>query len=199
MTRLPLRPRLGGTPCSPGRGHRTSARSGRRCRPLLEPLESRWVPTTVTNLNDAGAGSLRQALLETPAVGTVDFLPGLSGTITLTTGELTIDKDLTIPGPGADVITVSGNNASRVFEVVPAVTVAISGLTIADGRPVGGTAQGGGILNRGTLVVIGSTLSGNAAYVGGGIYTQGALTLTNSTLSGNNATFEGGGIYKNAG
>jgi parallel beta-helix repeat protein len=177
-------------------------------------LEGRCLPSTVTNLNDAGAGSLRQAILDTPAGGTVDFQPGLSGTITLTSGELLIDKDLTISGPGADVLTVSGNNASRVFEVATSTTVNISGLTIANGFLGVDLAEGAGILNSGTLTITSSVLTGNSvayssasAYVfGGAIYNSGDLTVSGSTLSDNHAsagtsTFggvasaQGGGIY----
>jgi hypothetical protein len=98
---------------------------------FLELLEPRCLPSTVTNLADNGSGSLRDAIATTPDGGTVDFQPGLTGTIVLTTGELAINKDLTIEGPGADVITVSGNKASRVFNIGK--TVAILRLTIADG------------------------------------------------------------------
>jgi len=73
-----------------------------RCQPRLELLEGRCLPSTVTNLNDAGAGSLRQAIIDTPSGGTVDFQDGLTGTITLPSGELLINKDLTIAGPGAN-------------------------------------------------------------------------------------------------
>jgi hypothetical protein len=102
----------------------------------------------VTNLNDAGMGSLRDAIAATPSGGTVDFQPGLSGTITLTTGELGISKDLTISGPGADVIRVGGGGASRVFDITGIFTVSTSGLTIADGNAIGGF-DGGGISNPG--------------------------------------------------
>jgi hypothetical protein len=172
---------------------------------VLEFLEGRCVPSTVTNLNDAGVGSLRQAILDTPSGGTVDFQAGLSGTITLTSAELAINKDLTITGSGADVITVSGNGALRVFDIGAAFTVEISGLTIAQGQVSGSTgATGGGINNAGNLTLILCTVSANTATGtglgfarGGGIENFGTLTITDSTVSGNSAsghTAFGGGI-----
>jgi hypothetical protein len=161
----------------------------------LENLESRELPSTVTNLNDAGPGSLRQAILDTPAGGMVDFQPGLSGTITLTTGELAISKDLTIAGPGASVITVSGNHASRVFDLNAPFTVDISGLTIADGL---GNIVGGGILNRGALAIDSSTIRDNDVLAdvgsGCGIANYGMLTVTHSTVRDNVGVCLGGGI-----
>jgi hypothetical protein len=171
-------------------------------RPRVELLECRCLPSTVINLDNAGPGSLRDAIAVTPPGGTVDFQADLAGTIVLTTGELAITKDLTIAGPGADVITVSGNHASRVFNIGPAFTVGISGLTIADGRET--NADGGGIRNFATLTISNSTLSGNSAVNGGGIRNQGTLTITNSTLGGNSAVEgsivdgrAGGGIFNN--
>jgi hypothetical protein len=157
----------------------------------LEALEDRSVPSTVMNLFDSGAGSLRDAIASTPASGTVNFQAGLSGTITLTTGELLINKDLTIVGPGVNVITVSGNLASRVFDIAATFTVATSGLTLADGTVSGINVTGGGIFNAGTLTLTDCVLSGNRASgpgtAGGGISNTGTLTVTNSTLSGNSA------------
>jgi hypothetical protein len=160
-------------------------------------LEGRCLPSTVTNLTDAGAGSLRDAIASTPSGGTVDFQAGLTGTIVLSTGELAIAQDLTITGPGSEEITVSGNHASRVFNI-GAFTVGISGMTIADGR-VNDPDYGGGILNFGTLTVTNSTLSGNFAGFGGGIFNSpgGTVSLTNCTI-GNNYGLSGGGLY-NAG
>jgi hypothetical protein len=102
---------------SPRGRRRTDRPTRQRSRLVLESLEGRCVPSTVTNLNDAGAGSLRQAIIDTPWGGTVDFQAGLSGTITLTTGERAVNESLTIDGPGAGIITVSGNDQSRVFDL----------------------------------------------------------------------------------
>src|SRR5437870_1321664 len=88
---------------------------------------------TVMNNNDSGSGSLRAAIAATAANGTIVFDPSVTGTITLTSGELAIGGNLTIIGPGAKVLAVSGNNASRVFDISSGVTVNISGLSLVEG------------------------------------------------------------------
>src|SRR5438094_630357 len=93
---------------------------GNRHRLLLEVLEDRTVPSTVTNLADSGSGSLRDAIVAAnahPGADTIDFAPGLQGTIALTSGELLITESVAIHGPGASRLAVSGNDASRVFEI----------------------------------------------------------------------------------
>src|SRR6516225_6276070 len=179
----------------------------RRIRLLLEVLEDRWLPSTVMNLNDSGFGSLRQAILDTPAGGTVDFQPGLTGTITLTSDQLVVNNNLTIAGPGASLITVSGGDILRVFSIASnsLATVTISGLTISHGH---GTS-GGGILNGvGTLTVTDSVVSNNHASspiltdnsFGGGIENTGTLTIMDSVISNNGVSsplprgVSGGGI-----
>jgi predicted outer membrane repeat protein len=161
-------------------------------RPKLEALEDRWLPSTltVTKTLDSGAGSLRAVIAAARGGDTIVFAPSLDGqTITLTSGELLIKKNLTITGPGAGQLTISGSNASRVFELSsktqPQVT--LSGLTISSG-------YGGGILNNSgdTLTVSNCILSGNT---GAGIHNDGTLTVTGSTLSGNSSNSDGGGIY----
>jgi hypothetical protein len=154
------------------------------------------VTITVMNTNDSGAGSLRAALTSANDGDTIDFQAAVTGAVTLTTGQLIVDKSVAISGPGANNLTVDANHASRVFYVSPSTTVTISGLTITNGSFNG---NGGGIYNdHATLTVTNSTLSGNSAPAsdGGGIYNDnGTITITNSTLSGNSGPASGGGIY----
>src|SRR5688572_2991386 len=100
----------------------------------VEPLEDRTVPATftVSNLADAGAGSLRAAVTAAntnPGADVVDFARGLRGTVALTSGELGITDDLRIDGPGAARLAVSGSDISRVFRIDAAAAVAMDGLT----------------------------------------------------------------------
>jgi Domain of unknown function (DUF4347) len=155
----------------------------------------------VTNTNDAGAGSLRDAIsLANNAAGadTINFTGSIfkdavPDQITLTSGKLLINSDITIKGTGASKLSISGNNASRVFEIASS-NVTISGLLITEGLANGGLPNGGGILNTGTLTLNNSTVSGNTAVNGGGIYNGGTLALNSSTVSGNTAFNGGGGI-----
>src|SRR5215471_1772307 len=156
---------------------------------------------TVTNTNDSGPGSLRQALFDSHDDDTINFDPDLKGqTILLSTAELLINKNITISGPGANLLTVArAQNAPsfRIFELAANHTVTIRDLTINNGH-----AQkfgcGGGILNSGaTLLVMNCTVSGNSTDgTGGGICvdTNSALTVESSTLTGNYAGDYGGGV-----
>ncbi len=148
---------------------------------------------TVTNTSDGGLGSLRQAILDAMPGDTINFnLSGCPCAIELTLGKLLINKDLTIQGPGANLLTVSGNSTNfRVFEIALGFTVTLDGLTIRGGRIA---LNGGGILNFGTLTVSHSTVSNNSATFGGGIYNAGTLMVSDSTVSNNSVGSDGGGI-----
>jgi predicted outer membrane repeat protein len=208
---------------APAEGRRSHVPSRQRptYRPRLEVLEGRHVPSTLTvtnNLDIFAPGSLRTELLVAQPSDTIVFAPSLNGqTITLD-AQLEITKNLTIQGPGAGQLAISGGNSSRVFDVAANTNVTLSGLEITGGT--GGISQGsnngydgygGGILNFGTLTLSGCTVSNNsvgflansAVHYGGGIYNAGTLTITNSTVSGNSAGYgtlfdsigSGGGIY----
>jgi predicted outer membrane repeat protein len=209
---------------APAPRRRTETSPGQRAgfRPRLEALEDRWLPSTltVTDTQNSGRGSLRAEIAAAQNGDTIVFSPKLDGkTITLTTGELDLTKNLTIQGPGAGQLTISGNSAnwysdysttrntyaSRVFEVAQNVTVTLSGLTISNGDGLAGYTlgqhpsdyDGGGILDHGTLMVSGCTVSNNHANAGGGIYSDGTLTVSGCTVSGNHAI--GGAGIANSG
>jgi len=153
----------------------------------------------VTNTNDSGPGSLRDALASANDGDTIDAT-GVSGTILLTSGELQINHNVTINGSGAVNLAANGNATSRVFENF-ASNATISGFTVTNGLPpIGDTNGGGGILNHGGLTLSGSSIvsnfSGGSFNVdGGGINTLGGtLTVTNSVINDNGASRGGGCI-----
>src|SRR4029077_9673404 len=170
------------------------------CAAMGSVQSARAATITVTNTSNSGAGSLRQALTNANDGDTIDFSVTTPATITLTSGELLVNKSVTISGPGAGQLSVDGNFASTVFHISPGKTVTISGLTITNGYASG--SHGGGIYNdHATLTVNNSTLSGNStASSGGGIANDGScgsatLTINNSTISGNSDDYYGGGVY----
>ncbi|MEH2211450.1 DUF4347 domain-containing protein [Nostoc sp.] len=180
--------------------------------------------TVVTNTNDSGAGSLRQAILNANATAGADtitfagaFTDATPDIITLTSGNLTITDDVTILGTGALNLTISGNNASGVFEISGTGTdTSINGLKIAQASNTIGSivlnsnatlsltnstvsdnsGSVGGIFNKGSLNLTNTTVADNQGLsFGGGIFNTGNLSLTNSTVSDNTADTYGGGIF----
>lgn len=187
-----------------------------------ELLESRIAPATfiVTSLLDDGSPeTLRQKINEAnirPGADTTIFqIPAaqLPGTITLAgAAQMTIEDTLTIKGPGVDKLTISGAAASRIIEIADgndtiSHPVAISGLTLRDGKTAG---NGGGLYLSGlagsTILVDGTTIIGNFANASGGgakLESSGGpkvlVKVKNSTFSGNVATSDGGGLYLEGG
>ncbi len=150
---------------------------------------------TVSNTNPIGAGSLRQAILDAnnhSGLDTITF--GVTGTIVLTTPLPTVTDTLIISGPGAALLTISGDHQYRVFEIDSGKAVTISGLTIRDGRSTDG--YGGGINNKGSLTLSDAVVVNNTSYhgYGGGIWSDNSLYLKNVSVISNTAIF-GGGIY----
>jgi hypothetical protein len=159
---------------------------------------------TVSNLNDSGPGSLREAIASASRADTISL--AATGTISLTSGELLIAKDLKIIGPGWTDLTLSANRQSRVFKINPNVNFTMSGLAICDGlssngapgtpdAPSGGQgADGGAIYSAGSLTLYQCVVSNCAAGAGG----SGYLTSDSGTVKATNSVGglggRGGGI-----
>jgi hypothetical protein len=154
-------------------------------------------PYVVTNTNDSGPGSLRAAVQgDAAGIEPVLFDLGLDGqTITLTGGPIEISHNLTIVGPGANLLTISGGGTQGLF-VIDSGSVSISGLTLANGLAM----SGGAIANQGALTIASCVFTNDVAQgatqffhaqpgQGGAIYNaSGAkLTVTGSTFSQSSA------------
>jgi len=185
------------TPSHLPRRRGNAAPTPRRVRPWLEQLESRALPSTLTvlNLNDSGAGSLRQAVLSASSGDTINF--AVSGQITLTSGPVFINQDLNIIGPGASRLTVSGNSAGQVFEIGD-VNVDLSGLTIANS--VSGSSGGAIAMFADpskTLSLSNCVFSNDQSFGNGGaveITGDGAMNVTDCCFTNCSASLNGGAI-----
>lgn len=154
---------------------------------------------TVGNCNDAGSGSLRAAIASANSGDTID-LTARNCTISLTSGEIafTLD-DLTISGPGADLLTIDGGYSSkhynRIFNHGGAGTLSISGVSLTDAKYTtlhSNFAKGGCILSSGEVSVVNSTIShcftqaaNNFIASGAGINAAGGVILRDSIVTGN--------------
>jgi hypothetical protein len=196
-------------------GYDAGRRAPRRRRRDLrvEALEGRALLSLyiVDNPGDSGtgiglAGDLRYAINQADqATGnsTILFAPTLDRqTIALGLGPLMINKPsgtLTIQGPGADKLSISGGHRFEDLAISPLSKVSISGLTLTDGI----AAQGGAISNTGELTLSACTITGNSAMGsgGGGIVNGpfGTMTIDESTIEDNTSALAGGGGITNAG
>ncbi len=197
-------PLAGGLPAADQRGF-ARINGGRLDIGAVQTQVRPFLVTTAADPGDLwGRLSLREAVNLAnawAAAGTgiiITFAPGLAGaTITLTQGLLELSGhptvgSATIEVNGGRVIAISGNGASSVLQVDAGVGAIVTGLAITHGDSTG---SGGGIVNKGLLIVQNCTLSGNVAEQdGGAIYNTGVLTVQNGTLSANSATGNGGAI-----
>jgi len=194
------------------------------------------VDTAADTLTNGGGCSLREAITNANAdaatiadctagsgADTINFDASLAGqTITLSLGQLVISSSITIDATGVANLSVSGNNASRVFDITTATAVVVMTgfrITGGNGSPGGGirntgdltfnnmtvqsnagSGSGGGVYTLGTgnrLTINGGFISANTASSGGGIHgvTSLVISLTNVTVSGNTASIDGGGVF----
>lgn len=166
----------------------------------------------VVNGDDSGPGSLRELIASAPDGDTIRFAQNVT-TVTLTSGEITINKDLTITGGGA--VTLDAGSHSRHFLIsngTSVLNVTLEGLTLVNGLN-DFESQGGSLRNISENVTLVectfdsnvSNYDGGFSY-GGAIYSIGSLTIDASTFSNNVATHvsgiqnaRGGAIYQSGG
>jgi hypothetical protein len=175
----------------------------------------------VTNIQDSGSGSLRQAIINTnnnPGADIINFDTSTGSPfsdnnpdlITLSSGELKILDHVTINGTGVSLLFLSGNNSNRVFNIDDGLSfiqhlVTINNLGIVQGKAIVGnlldpSVNGGGILNHENLTLNNCLVSENSILTiivpgkGGGIFNDGILAINNSTISNNYSLEKGGGI-----
>ena len=161
---------------------------------------------TVTNTADSGAGSLRMAVTMASAGDVIVFAGSANGTISLSTGEITLDKNLSIVGNGIGNTVISGGNASRIFNVTNSAVVGLRLLTLADGMAAmsGGALQNmDGDVTLDEVLVTNSSAMGTAGTMGGGgVHNAGTMLIKNSFISNNDAvqgSGSGGGILNSLG
>jgi len=164
---------------------------------LIPRRVSAFTTLTVMNTADSGSGSLRDTIAAANPGDTIGFGLTLPATITLTSGQIMINKDLTVAGPGANLLTISGNSSSRIFAIPSGQDVSISGITFANGV----ASFGGAIFNQGTLSATFSTFNGNFGTSAGAILNEGALSVANDTFTSNftDSLFNGGAIENTGG
>ena len=164
---------------------------------MLAPIAAHANTCTVTSPGDSGPGTLRALIADT----TCDLINfgslSLPATITLTSGELYVARNVTINGPGASQLTLKRDANAPAFGIlyIDSGTVTINGLTIANGAGGNNSFYGGIAVISATVTLNGSTVSGNTGgFLAAGIVNFGTMNLVNCTISGNSSENGGGGI-----
>ncbi|NEO87035.1 MAG: CHAT domain-containing protein [Spirulina sp. SIO3F2] len=157
---------------------------------------------TVQNLNDTGAGSLRDALTGTGGSGSfwatavadgdeINFAPGVVGQIDVGNEIVWTVDNLTLDGPGRDDLILDGGGAERIFNI-SADNATLKNLTIQNGRETSGFGKGAGIYQSGTgmLTLENITIANNSASGrGSGIDSRGSINIMSSILNNNFSGF----------
>jgi hypothetical protein len=172
----------------------------------------------VQNLNDAAAGSLRDAIAQAnldPALDAISFAPGLSGTIALASPLPDLSTTMVIAGPGQDNLTIqvygsitipegaaasiSGLTFKGGIEIANHGTLALTDVTIRGMDSFVSLVSGGGLRNTGTLALVGSTICytssmSNIREGAGAISNTGTMSIREARIFGNVGYSSGGGV-----
>ena len=163
------------------------------CLAALTVAPAAALAVEVTNLNDSGSGSFRQAVADTAGGGFVTFQDGLTGIITLSSGEIVLNKSLTISGPGYGVITIKAASTSRIFNVLTGTKLSVNNVTLQGG---GGTVgDDGGLIRCLVDLTIDTCVleDGRASGDGGAVYLSGGEFKCYTSILQNNISTNGNG------
>ncbi|MEH2144371.1 PEP-CTERM sorting domain-containing protein [Nostoc sp.] len=175
------------------------------CWAIMQVESAQAATLTVNNLNDSGVGSLRDTINMATSNDVVEFLLGNHpSTITLTSGAIAIAKNLTINGPGANLLTITGNNQFPVFDI-SAANVTLYGLGIAGNFNAynfsnitftNNTINGDNVNIDSNLTLINSTISSKRLVINGGLtgINDSNVTALNSITIGGNLTAYSGNL-----
>src|ERR1044071_361648 len=188
---------------SPGIVASTIAGLALLCTPVLsaQPSQPHAITIVVTNTNDSGPGSLRQALADVNDGDAIQFDPSLNGqSIMLTSGELAVNNSITITGPGDNLLAVSrpfDTGDYRIFHVTSGHTVNLEGLTISNGRFYGSASGSAIAIQNANLTITACTISGNyLEQLGGTIaFLNNDISFNLNIVRSRVINNRGGGIY----
>lgn len=180
------------------------------CAPKLEGLEGRSLLSvlTVTNDGDSGPGSLRERVAAAAPGDVITFAPSLVGdTIKLTSGEIDPAHSISIQGPGANLLAISGSNASRIFGLGAGVSLSISGITLENGNSGSGgaisTTDPGQSLNVSKCDFANNIATSPTGYYfdayGGAIASVSPVTIDQCDFTGNLAVAANGAPFSETG
>ena len=177
--------------------------SANNITPVEFSLKNNCIPTMVTTNADSGPGSLRYIVANSCPGSKITFASGISQ-INLTGGEIEISKSLIIKGPGANLLTISGSNLSRIFNINLnwSDSLLVTGITISNGLAPSNSRNGGGgiLVNAGQVNIQDCLIANNDASPsefssGGGIDIEnGWVNITGCSIIQNSAGYYGGGI-----
>ncbi len=201
-------------------------------RAEAQPVPSGVVDTVTTLVDELDASadpslgsgtSLREAIAYSSAGDSIVFDAGLTGTIFLHLGEITVGHDLILSGPGSNNLELNGNDLNRIFVLDTSAAMALSGLTLASGRAVDGAAiqsfgwlsiensiihwstaiqRGGAIYQEfDTLRLTATRIMHCESYIHGGAVALagGALLISQSSFADNTAGGDGGALFVGSG
>lgn len=170
--------------------------------------EFQFKVTSTADQPQAGLTTLREAVEQANAVpeSEIVFDNNVFNTaqrITLENGDILISSSVFIDGPGAELLTISGNNESRIFTIEDSIgdqaNVTINQVTLTAGNGISEVqiGRGGCVLNRENLTLNSTVVTGcDAGGAGGGVWTLGGdLTVNDSTITNSVADRRGGGLY----